>query len=74
VVASKSSFYHLSLINIITFKEQNAKDSQAAKKAKKAEAAVIEETPEETAAFLAKVKGQSQPLKTVSNFTQAFYS
>ncbi|CAE6451433.1 unnamed protein product, partial [Rhizoctonia solani] len=47
--------------------KQNAKETQAAKKAKKAEEAVIEETPEETAAFLAKVKGQSKPSKTSPN-------
>jgi hypothetical protein len=38
------------------------------KKAKEVEAAVIAETPEETAAFLARAKGQVQPAKTVSLF------
>ncbi|KEP47677.1 hypothetical protein V565_147650 [Rhizoctonia solani 123E] len=47
--------------------KQNAKESQVAKKAKKAEAAVIEETPEETAAFLARIKGQSHPPKASPN-------
>ncbi|CUA72115.1 hypothetical protein RSOLAG22IIIB_10096 [Rhizoctonia solani] len=46
---------------------QNTKESQAAKKAKKAEAAVYEETPDDTAVFLAKAKGQSQPSKTSPN-------
>ncbi|KAG9089282.1 hypothetical protein FRC06_001637 [Ceratobasidium sp. 370] len=40
--------------------KQNAKEAKEAKKAKKVEAAVIVETPEETAAFLAQAKGQSQ--------------
>ncbi|KAG8728230.1 hypothetical protein FRC10_005202, partial [Ceratobasidium sp. 414] len=44
--------------------EQNVKDTQAAKKAKKAEAAVIVETPEDTAAFLSRMKGDTQPAST----------
>ncbi|KAG8720173.1 hypothetical protein FRC09_010015 [Ceratobasidium sp. 395] len=44
--------------------KQNVKESKAAKKVKKAEAAVIVETPEETAAVLAQLKGASQPVQT----------
>ncbi|KAF8597205.1 hypothetical protein BDV93DRAFT_513521 [Ceratobasidium sp. AG-I] len=40
--------------------QQNAKQAQVAKKAKKAQATVITETPEDTAAFLAKAKGESR--------------
>ncbi|KAG9088782.1 hypothetical protein FRC06_001854, partial [Ceratobasidium sp. 370] len=40
--------------------KQNAKEAKEAKKVKKVEAAVIVETPEETAMFLAQAKGQSQ--------------
>ncbi|CUA72621.1 hypothetical protein RSOLAG22IIIB_10190 [Rhizoctonia solani] len=54
--------------------KQNAKESQGAKKAKNAEAAVFEETPDETAAFLAKAKGQSQPSKTSPNLTSLMRS
>ncbi|EUC58875.1 hypothetical protein RSOL_283430, partial [Rhizoctonia solani AG-3 Rhs1AP] len=55
--------------------KQNSKETQAAKKAKKAEAAVIEETPEEMAAFLAKIKGQLQPPKArPQNCTQYLLS
>lgn len=45
--------------------EQRVKETKEAKKAKKAEAMAIAESPEETAAFLATVKGLSQPSKTV---------
>ncbi|KAG8742895.1 hypothetical protein FRC10_000754, partial [Ceratobasidium sp. 414] len=48
----------------IAEKEQNTKDTQAVKKAKKVEAAMIVETPEETAAFLSRMKGDSQPALT----------
>ncbi|KAG8680617.1 hypothetical protein FRC08_016147 [Ceratobasidium sp. 394] len=51
-------------VNVQAAAKQNVKDTQAAKKAKKAEAAVIVETPEETAAFLSRVKGNSQPAPT----------
>ncbi|QRV84441.1 hypothetical protein RhiJN_12457 [Ceratobasidium sp. AG-Ba] len=44
--------------------EQSTKAVKAKKKAKKAESVVIVETPEDTAAFLARAKGQSQPTKT----------
>ncbi|KAF8605583.1 hypothetical protein BDV93DRAFT_543248 [Ceratobasidium sp. AG-I] len=49
-------------VNEQAITQQNTKEAKAAKKAKKAEAVVINETPEETAAFLAKAKGQSAPL------------
>lgn len=49
--------------------EQKVKEVKEAKKAKKAAAVVVVETPEETAAFLATAKGQSQPPKTVSCLT-----
>ena len=53
-------------MNLAYLTEQNKKQAQAAKRAKKAEAVVIMETPEETAAFLAKAKGQNEPILTVS--------
>ncbi|KAG8704982.1 hypothetical protein FRC09_003217 [Ceratobasidium sp. 395] len=48
-------------VNVQAAKKQNIKDAQTVKKAKKAEAIVIEETPGETAAVLARLKGASQP-------------
>ncbi|KAG8727004.1 hypothetical protein FRC10_006502, partial [Ceratobasidium sp. 414] len=48
---------------------QGAREAKEAKKAKKVEAAAIVETPEETAAFLAQVKGQSQLPKTSPTVT-----
>ncbi|KDN34263.1 hypothetical protein RSAG8_12652, partial [Rhizoctonia solani AG-8 WAC10335] len=44
--------------------KQSAKEVKATKKAKKVEVVVIEESPEEMAAFLVRIKGQTQALKT----------
>ncbi|KAG9081291.1 hypothetical protein FRC06_005666, partial [Ceratobasidium sp. 370] len=44
--------------------KQNIKDMQAAKKARKAKVAVMVETPEETTAFLSRMKGDTQPAST----------
>ncbi|KAG8794182.1 hypothetical protein FRC12_000281 [Ceratobasidium sp. 428] len=41
--------------------QKNDKDAKAAKKQKKAEAAVVHETVEETAAFLASLEGEANP-------------
>ncbi|KAG8775346.1 hypothetical protein FRC12_001536 [Ceratobasidium sp. 428] len=49
--------------------QKDAKEAKAAKKQKKADAAVIVKTPQETAAFLAKMKGQTGPAQASSVVT-----
>ncbi|KAG8759584.1 hypothetical protein FRC12_009723 [Ceratobasidium sp. 428] len=51
-------------VNEQVIAKQNVKDAKTAKKTKKVEATVIVETPAETAAALARLKGQSQPAPT----------
>ncbi|KAG8794411.1 hypothetical protein FRC12_024649 [Ceratobasidium sp. 428] len=43
--------------------QKEAKEVKAAEKQKKADAAVIAETPQKTAAFLARTKGQTEPVQ-----------